>query len=257
MRIFTCSPKPFFPMGMEEWIFFSRDMFLQCLALRQMGHESMVVLLDGPKAQKHSDVIRATAEQLVDPVWWKQFNLDAVVLGAWAAPKYTPIAKAIKEAGVKVIVRCDYGDCYSQWQGSLWWPWYRNYLYSRYKGKGLLYACLFSAVKTAAFYIPAVYEKKVLEHLSHADLIMNETPESTRFLKALLIRYRRADLAARVLYVPHPVAGTMGYSSETEKERRIIAVGRWDNYSKNAPLLIRSLSKVLDAYPKYEAHIFG
>jgi glycosyltransferase involved in cell wall biosynthesis len=34
-------------------------------------------------------------------------------------------------------------------------------------------------------------------------------------------------------------------------------VGRWDNYSKNTPLLMRSLDKTLSEFPDYEAHIFG
>jgi glycosyltransferase involved in cell wall biosynthesis len=257
VRIYTATPLAVLSETDLDYNFFCRDMGLICHGLREQGVESQVVLLDFPGAKKHPDIIRATLQQMVDQQWWKQFNLDAVVLGAWAAPKYTPIAKAIKEAGAKVIVRCDYGDCYSQWQGSLWWPWYRNYLYSRYEGQGFFYACLFSALKTTAFYIPAVYEKKVVEHLSYADLIMNETPESTRFLKAFLSRYRRADLAARVIYVLHPVSGEMGYSGAAEKERRIIAVGRWDHYSKNASLLIKTIRKVLSAHDGYEVHIFG
>ena len=58
----------------------------------------------------------------------------------------------------------------------------------------------------------------MVEHLSYADLIMNETPESPRLLKSLLCRYGRMDLVARVKYVPHPVFFSRKWRAEVSRE---------------------------------------
>lgn len=257
MRIFTATPKAFLTNGSSDSSFFSRDMGLTCHALQKAGVESRVVLLTGPDVRDHSDVIRASLEQMESAGWWKQFHLDAVVLCAWSAPRYTPIAKAINGSGAKLIVRCDNGEPYSQWQKTVRQSFYTHYLFARYMGKGWGYACGFSLLKTPLFYIPAVYDNRVVEHLSYAGLILNETPDGARFLKELLLKKKRADIAAKVQYVPHPIMDCAGYSEEVKKEKRIVAVGRWDSYAKNAPLLIRTLEKALAKQPDYEAHIFG
>jgi glycosyltransferase involved in cell wall biosynthesis len=217
----------------------------------------MVVMPDAPDAKQHPEIVRTTIAEMESPNWWKKYELDAVVLGAWAAPRYTGIARAVQNSGALLIIRCDSGVPYSQWQKTPWKSFYDNYLSFRYRGRGWGRSGALSLLKTAAFYIPAVYEKKVIEHLACAGLILNEAPEGVRFLKALLCRYGRPDVAAKVNYVPHPVAETAGYSEGDGKERRIIAVGRWDSYQKNTPLLMKTLRRVLGDFPDYEVHIFG
>jgi glycosyltransferase involved in cell wall biosynthesis len=257
MRIHTCTPAPLLTRDMPDHAFFSRDMGLTCYALRERGAESRVIMLDAPDVKVHPDVIRATLAQLEDPAWWRAHEADGVVLGAWASPKYTPIARAIKQSGAKVIVRCDSGVPYSQWQWGIRWAYYFNYWVQRYRGRSPVYSAAQAMVKTAAFYIPGVYEKRVVEHLCHADLILNETPDGVAWLKALLNRYGHHHIAARVSYVPHPVAGSMVCDGDPVKERRMLAVGRWDTPQKNAPMLIRVLGDVLQAHPEYTAHLFG
>jgi len=257
MKIFTATPRAFLTEKDDDDSFFSRDMGLTCHALQKAGVDSKVVLLDGSDVKLHPDIVRASLEQMESDKWWAQFKLDAVVLCAWVAPRYTPIAKAIKESGAKLIVRCDSGEPYSQWQKTVGQSFYTHYLAARYKGKGWLYACGFSLLKTLLFYIPAVYEDRIVKHLSYADLILNETPEGVRLLKALLVKKGRDDIAVRVQCVPHPVVDGVGYSEKIKKEKRIISVGRWDNYQKNTPLLIRTLKNVLAKHTDYDAHLFG
>lgn len=257
MRIYTATPKPFLTKEESDDSFFSRDMGLTCYALREQGVESMVVMLNSPEAKDHPDIIRTSIKDMENAEWWGRHNLDAVVLGAWAAPRYTPIAKAIKESGAKVIIRCDSGGPYSQWQKGLRGALYSNYLSPRYQGRGAFLSCLYSLLKTSLFYVPSMYEKKVVRHMSYGDFIMNETPEGVRYLKAFLCGYSRTDIAARVKYVPHPVADGMGYSNGIKKEKRIVSVGRWDSYQKNAQLLVPALGAALAERPDYEAHVFG
>ena len=257
MKIYTATPRAFLTEKDADDSFFSRDMGLTCHALQKAGVESKVVLLDGPDVKQHPDIIRTSPAEMESVEWWKQFHLDAVVLCAWAAPRYTPIARAIKESGAKLIVRCDSGEPYSQWQKTVWQSFNSHYLFARYLGKGWVTACGISLLRTPLFYIPALYDNRIVEHLSHADLILNETPEGVRLLQELLVKKGREDIAEKVQYVPHPITEDSRYSEEIKKEKQIIAVGRWDNYQKNAPLLIRTLGKVLEERSDYEAHIFG
>ncbi len=257
MKIFTATPMAVLNETDQDYNFFCRDMGLTCYALREKGVESQVVLLDFPGAKNHPDILRATLQDMESAQWWKNLGLDAVVLGAWASPKYTSIAKAIKGSGAGLIVRCDSGGPYSQWQMTPFRVLYVNHLGPKYRGRGTAYALLVSLIRSLAGYIPSYYEKKVVEHMTYADVIMNETPEGVRCLKNLLCRYGQIGAAARVQYVPHPVGKEMVFLPGIPKQKRIIAVGRWHSYQKNTPLLIQSLFRALNEHPDYEAHIFG
>lgn len=256
MKIFTCSPKPFFPAGMDEWIFFSRDMFLQCHAFRQLGHESMIVLLDGPKAQQHKDIIRAKMVQLMDPEWWRQYNLDIVVLGAWAMPEYTPIAKAVKNAGIRLVVRCDSSGRYSQFGRPVWEVLRDNFWSLQERISNPVPRSVATVAKTVLGYSSWAREHKVIEHMSCADLICIESPGARDLVVDMLNRQHRPEIAARVRYLAHPVKVPTS-DVLTRKNKQILCIGRWDAYPKNTPLLVGVLVKVLAANADYQVVIAG
>lgn len=235
---------------------FSRDMFLQCHAFRQLGHESRVVLLESPTAQKHEDIIRASMEQLADPEWWKHFELDAVVLGAWAMPEYTPIAKAIKDAGIKLIVRCDSGGKYSQYGRPFLQVVRDNFWSMQERFPNPVVRGVAVPVKTVKGYSPWSREGKVIEHMSYADLICIESPGARDLLVGMLNRKNRSKIASRVRYVAHPVKlPTLDISEKRKKQ--ILCIGRWNSYPKNTPLLVKVLVKVLAGHADYQAVVVG
>ncbi len=256
MRIYTASPKAFFPRGVSPDSFFSRDMGLTCLALRAAGADSRVVLLDGPAAQAHPDVLRASMAELQSAGWWSRLAPDAVVLCSWAAPRYTPVAQAIKAAGARLIVRCDSGEPFSQWQKTPREAFRTHVLAARYAGRPVWRALGFALLKTPLFYVPAIYDRRVAEHLAMAHAVFIESPEAARLLREFLTRYGHPEAAARVRYVPHPVR-TPAPAPDAPRARRVVAVGRWNHYQKNAPLLLRVLGRALAAETGYDAHIFG
>lgn len=257
MRILTATPKVFLTVHETDSSFFSRDMGLTCRALREAGCESRVVMPEGPEARAHPDVIRGSMSDLESADWWARLNPDAVVLCAWAAPRYTPVARAIRESGALLIARCDSGEPFSQWQKTLRQSFRTHYLAARYEGRSWAWACGYSLLKTPLFYLPFLYDHRVVEHLAQAHLILSETPDIARSLGEFLRGKGRPELAGRVRCVPHPIMDGAGISGEAVKLRRILSVGRWDHYSKNAPLLIRSLGRVLALRSDYEAHLYG
>lgn len=256
MKVFTCTPKPFFSTGMGNCSVFSRDMFLQCHAFQELGHESKVVLLDGIHAQRHRDIIRTSMRKLQNPQWWRSHKLDMVVLGAWAMPEYTPIANAIKDAGIRLVVRCDSTGKYSQF-GRPFGEVIRDNFWSlqeRVPNPGL--RSVATAAKTLMGYSPWAREHKVIEHLSYADLICIESPGARDLLVELLTRRNRPEIAARVRYVAHPVKLPQ-LDVSARRNKQILCVGRWNAYPKNTLLLVKVLIQVLSSKIDYHAVLAG
>jgi glycosyltransferase involved in cell wall biosynthesis len=256
MRIYTCTPRPFFEAAHPDWYFFDRDMGLTCRELQKLGHDSKVVLLDGEGLKIHSDVIRATIQDMESVGWWKALDLDVLVLGAWALPEYTPIARAVKQAGVKLIVRCDSGGNYSQFGRPFLSVLRDNFWQVQSRYRNFVFRIAATVAKTLIGYSPWAREYKVATHLSYADLICIESPGAANSLRKMLIRDRRSEVAERVQYVAHPV-GMANRSVITDKKNQIVCIGRWKMYQKNTSLLVSVLVEFLEKNPNYSAIVAG
>jgi len=46
-------------------------------------------------------------KELRSITWWKEQEFDQVILYSWGATRFTPIARAIKKAGIHLIVHLD------------------------------------------------------------------------------------------------------------------------------------------------------
>src|SRR5271168_2300455 len=82
--------------------FWDRDSGLVCQGFRKLGMDSRFVALGQPSQREDMPLILCTLVQMQDANWWRQWNLEGVILTAWALPCYEPIARAIKTAGVKL-----------------------------------------------------------------------------------------------------------------------------------------------------------
>jgi len=220
-----------------------------------LGCESRFISLGEPRVHEASPLIEATLRQLSDADWWRQWNLDGVVLYSWAAPRYEPVARAIKSAGIKLVIKVDTGGEKSPRIG--WWVFYKTTeVLLRDQARPM--PQLLALLKTAAFYIfPSVHDRPMLEHLSHADLIGVESPLAAQLVKDICHYYNRPELAARVALLPHPVTNDMMPASEIVKQDIILCVGRWDAYQKDTPKLVAVLNRVLGIEMDYRARIIG
>jgi len=220
-----------------------------------LGCESRFISLGEPRVHEASPLIEATLRQLSDADWWRQWNLDGVVLYSWAAPRYEPVARAIKSAGIKLVIKVDTGGEKSPRIG--WWIYYKTTeVLLRDQARPM--PQLLALLKTAAFYFfPSVHDRPMLEHLSHADLIGVESPLAAQLVKDICHYYNRPELAARVALLPHPVTNDMMHDPEIEKQDIILCVGRWDAYQKDTPKLVAVLDRVLAIEKDYHARIIG
>lgn len=250
MKIYTCTPVAFF----GDHTFFSRDSGLCCRGLQSIGIESRAIMPEPMQTGDELDLIRTAYANLEDANWWKNLNIDGLVLYSWADPKYTRIAKAVKTAGIKLFVNMDTGGLITPYIGfKLFWNALfasQNIRYGRFVGR------IFSTVKFCRALLPLVKDIPRIDHLKNADAIGAISPIAQQRIQSYLTHYGHKTLAARVVMIPHPVNMHFEYSGQP-KCNRIICVGRWDDPVKDVSLAISAIAYALTMYPDYTAVFIG
>ncbi len=251
-RWFTAIPMSYVEDAARFWY---TDGGLLSQAFAKVGVYSRFVAWGEPVERADRPLILCRPDQMRDPTWWGRWNLDGVVLTSWAAPKYEPIARAIKQSGTRLILRLDSDGLTSPRVD------FRRYLANAYNAgreSGVFLALTNALLKTLWFrFQRSAYDAGTSAHLSHADAIVIESPLArerlTRYLKVM----GREDLVSRIHVVPHPVKAEIVYDPSVRKDHRIIAVGRWESYQKDAPRLIRVLCRTLADFRDYSAVLVG
>lgn len=240
----------------ENLQFWDRDAGLLCLGLRQLGQDSRFVALgETTSVSPTQPLITGRIEDFHDPAWWRQWGATGVILNAWAAPRYEPVARAIKTAGLRLVVRLDSDGCKSPRLNA---PRYYQFMRLHFKDRGLIWPRLAALAKTALHLVSrAAHDDGMCAHLGHADLITIESPLAQGWFNELLFRLNRVDLASRVRVLPHPVTEDFRISVEVSKRPVILAAGRWESHFKDTPKLIRVLGAVLGRQPDARALVIG
>src|SRR5580658_2666784 len=91
----------------EDGAFWVRDGGLICRGFKMLGVDARFVALGQPGERKDMPLITCSLEQMRQADWWKQWDVDGVLFASWALPRYEPIARAIKVAGIKLILMLD------------------------------------------------------------------------------------------------------------------------------------------------------
>lgn len=237
----------------EHPTFWGRDAALWCGGFQALGVDSKVVALGEPGQRKDRPLILCTPAQMQDAGWWKQWNLDGVVLYSWALPRYEPIARAIKEAGLKLVIILDTGGFVSP---HVWLSMYFRLKRVNEKERGSAFPTLGATVKTAGAMLRLRHARRI-RHLEHADVLAIPCPLAKQRYARYLAAMKRRDLSSRLHVIPHPVAKEVSYNPAIQKQPIIIAVGAWQRLQKNPVLLIRALERVLAEEPTYSARIIG
>lgn len=243
-------------MGDEE-SFFTRESGLFCRALQSLGVDSKAILLLPANGQDAPGVLRANYGDLCDPNWWKSLNLDGLVLYSWAAPQYTPVAEAVRRAGVPAIIYMDTSGLVSRLGNP--WAWYR-YAWQPVLAKSLgPWQALFSLGK---FFIDTVFlvtPRRRLRHLSCGQAVTLPTKLGVEWMKREVTLLGRPDLATKIFYSPHPQREIFSYQ-QGQKENLVISVARFlpeDWAQKRPSLLLRSLNSFLDQKGDWKAVVVG
>ena len=120
MKWYTCTPVSF----KGDHTFFSRDSGAFCKAFQRIGVESRAIMPTPAQEGDEPDLIRTEYANLEDPAWWKSLGIDGVILYAWGVGKYLPIARAIHDAGIFLVVYMDSSGLFFPWQ--YWLPIAKN-----------------------------------------------------------------------------------------------------------------------------------
>jgi len=237
----------------EDGAFWDRDGGLVIRGFRMLGVDARFVALGQPGERKDVPLITGTLEQMQDAAWWKQWGVDGTMLSSWALPRYEPIARAIKSAGLKLILTLDNEGFISPHV----WPWrYLQYKYFQEEEEKKWFPAAWALLKTAARCFRMCHTG-MIRHLEHADLIVLGTPLGRQRYSRYLLAMKRADLIGRLRSVPYAVVKEMTYNPAIPKKKVIIAAARWQIGFKNTPLLVRVLERVLSEQPQYSARILG
>lgn len=252
LRWFTCTPRDF--DGGPG--FFCRDSGLMCRAFQALGVESRAVMISECRPDDEPDLIRVSMAELESAAWWRGHGLDGVVLYAWGSPRFRRVARAIHEAGVRLVLNQDNSGWISPLVGLSGWlaeqrllagagvvagGWLR---FITLVGKGLTLGLLRTDPLRAV-------------HLRCGDRIACVSPQAVDLYRELCLIYGGRHLASRVALLPHPV-GPGFVPDGGGKQRRIVTVGRWDDVIQKRPgRLMEVMDLTLRADPELEWDVVG
>ncbi|HEY0455598.1 MAG TPA: glycosyltransferase [Verrucomicrobiae bacterium] len=235
--------------------FWDRDAGLLCLSLIEAGADCRLVALGPSGVQKDQPLILASLEEMKTSAWWLQWKAEVVVLYSWAAPRYEPVARAIKASGARLIIRMDSDGLKSPRLG--FFPFFKILYYSA-KDSKKPYPFYASLVRTLAFrFCPAVYDRKVRSHLSHADFILIESPMAKQLLGRYLRMIGGEDSIPKIKVSPHVVKSSFKFSNQVTKRPIILGVARWNALQKDGPLFAKVLGMALQHNKDYAAVLIG
>jgi hypothetical protein len=239
----------------DNWDFWDRDNGLLTLGMQKIGVDARFVALGKAEVRKDLPLILGELEQWREPDWWKQWGADGVLFNSWGAPRYEPIARAIKASGARLVIRLDSGGFKSP---RTHFVRYLQNIYTEARDFGARPAALYALAKTLCFrFFPAVHDRGTLRHYEHADAILIESPLAEAMVARYLRGLGREDLAAKLRVVAHPINEEFCYDPQIAKAQRVLVVGRYNVYVKDTPLLMRILEQALQSNTDYTANLVG
>jgi glycosyltransferase involved in cell wall biosynthesis len=249
------SPRPrlavAFPLPLER-VHMGKDVGLIPEGLRRRGWDVELHCVAADGDDWPMPVRTASLGELATPEYWPGRELDAAVVFTFIA--HGDIAHAVRSAGVRTIGKGDTDGLVSPrmypretLRETLWHRggpvWRARSIGSWIARVGPLHGAQVRAVEHA---------------IASSDAFVVETEPARRRIVRVLERHGSPELAARMQTVPNPVGPAFtDHEVPAERDKLIVAVGRWDDPQKNARLLARALSRFLDAHPDHRAHVVG
>lgn len=228
-KVYTCTPVAFHA---NEW-FFIRDSGLISRALRRLEAESKVILpLPHYDDDRREEIIRTEYQNLESAVWWKSLGIDGLVLYSWGAPRYRKIAKAVRQAGIRLVIHMDSSG---------------DFTYSFPPNASLLRKIYLHLLVKAQDFFRA-------KHLSYAHTI-TMCPEAASAVSKML--FYDASIVEKCFPMACPVDSACSYDGQ-EKKDIILSIGRWDDtFQKRPEVLMRTLEAFYATPNRAETHIYG
>ncbi|GAT35371.1 glycosyl transferases group 1 [Terrimicrobium sacchariphilum] len=224
-----------------RWWRASIDQDGYCAALARLGHEPFLYCLGNDAGEADFPVVVASPAEMSDVGYWRRQGLDIAIVFNWL--KGSLLLNALRQAGTRTVTRADSDGLASV----------------RVFPRETLSLCLSSA-QTARdrfregvhwvrryFHLSREEDAEILATAAASDAIAIESQEAAENLNVIFTHYGREELAERIAVVPHsvkdefltaPIGGAI-------RPPLIFCGGRWDDVQKDAPLLRRTIRRVL------------
>lgn len=218
-----------------------KDPGLIAQSLTALGHEVTVYCYETETMDHFDAVYSGLKIKTITPLegrsasFWQTEKLEAVLVYSWLSLRFTPLLKALKSAGDKIILKLDS-------DGRLLYPLRPSYL----RVKGLTSSNrdkLIYLARLIQWYIfPKLISRRRLKQLTLADAVIIESPLARENLLGSLNFWKRSDLKEKIRFLPNPLSPKIETSRlDSEKTNLIISIARWADKRKNATGLVKTL----------------
>lgn len=221
-----------------------------------LGHAPVVVCrrehAEGFEAPLH--LVESDAA-LRDPSTWRELGAEAAVIVTWH--RMPDVLAALREAGTRVLALTD-TDGKIGFRAHPWASLEHMWVYAstwREKARCVKYWLGRLARERLG---PSPEDREVLESTRLSDVVAFGSRRAREEFRLLLRLRGEEALEGRLAVVPFTIgASFLSCPVPTEKARRIVAIGRWDDPQKHPELLVAALERVFAKRSDVEVEIFG
>lgn len=251
MKWYTCTPVSF----KGDHTFFSRDSGAFCKAFQRIGMESRAIMPTPAQDGDDPDLIRTEYANLEDPAWWKSLGIDGLVLYAWGTGKYLPVARAIHDAGIYLVVFMDTSGIFYPWS---YWKTLTRHIWDMEKNrKGSLKGSIFACLRIIKYHTIGAVDMGRRKHWKMANLISFPSPPALRSVRDRQWLYGKRT-CEKLALIPNPISSQHIWKPVSPKRNLVVAVGRWDDFfQKNTKLLMLTLEIFLCQHIPWDVEIYG
>lgn len=245
MKIAIVVPKQWYSHDKAK---FSADLGCYMEAIVNLGHEPLIVCLEGSEYRVEYPVKAVPIYELRQEAFWKHLNLEAVLIFTWM--RHADILRAMKAAGIFVVAK---GDTEGRFSARV---------FPKYHFRRMLDATHTPWEKACALRhwlrrrqsLDEAPDMEAIDTLVIADKVSVDTHTAKRHLEQHLAFYGRLELASKITVLPPPLAEEfLTAPIGLARREKIVAIGRWDDPVKDAPLLEKTLAVYLQK--RLETHV--
>jgi glycosyltransferase involved in cell wall biosynthesis len=220
-----------------------------------LGHRVVTVCAASTTdGYRHAVHTVPTVDALREPALWRHLGLDVAVVIAWL--RMPELITAIKTACPRLVSVGESDGVV----GLRVWPWtlLRRMVAFHTSLRMKLGAAKHWLLLATGGY--RTHEAPIIQSAEAADLITLTSPGAAENLAAVFAYHRRPDLAAKIAVAPYPVDEeflTGPVPTTEERADRVVAIGRWDDPQKDAPLLAAGIEWAAARSPTTEFVLIG
>jgi hypothetical protein len=204
-------------------------------SLNNIGHSAKVFCNSAEsEANTHFAPQIISKKQSNDASFWRQQDIDYIIIYSWLSLRYTKIIKAASSVGIKIFLKLDS-------DGNLIYPEQPSYMKTRGLNDSLKEKLIYIIRLFQWFVVPKFISKIKIQQIELSEAILIESPQAKEILAQSLLYWKRKDLIEKIKVIEPPLKWI---DANSNKENTILCIGRWDYKQKNTKKLITVMNKL-------------